>query len=118
MTGPHGGEAGFALPAALAAGPRDPRRGLPIPPVNLHPDEDADEDRVDFTNLNKTVSADLSAERRYSLCGAEMGYWVAFLGTPRAAELMRYSDPPGCPDCLRAAVRLARTSRSSGTGAP
>ena len=106
MTGPHGGEAGFVLPAALAARPRDPRRDLPIPPVNLHPDEATGETAVDFTNLNKTVSADLSAERRCSLCGAEMGYWVALLGTPRAAELMRYSDPPGCPDCLRAVLGL------------
>jgi hypothetical protein len=35
-----------------------------------------------------------------------MGYWVAFLGGPRAAELLRYTDPPGCPGCLRSAVRL------------
>jgi hypothetical protein len=100
MTGPHGGdEAGFVLPAALAASPRDPRRDLPIPPVNLHPDEATGETAVDFTNLNKAVSADLAAERRCSLCGAEMGFWV-FLGAPRAAELMRYSDPPGCPDSI------------------
>ncbi|WP_155246972.1 hypothetical protein [Salinispora arenicola] len=28
------------LPPRLAARPRDARRGLPIPPVNLHPDPD------------------------------------------------------------------------------
>ena len=99
-------EAWTGLPASLAARPRDPRRGLPIPPVNLHSDPDTGEDAVDFTNINTTVSTDLAANRHCSLCGVEMGYWVAFLGGPRAAELMRYTDPPGCPECLRAAVRF------------
>jgi hypothetical protein len=36
----RGDEASAGLPASLAARPCDPRRGLPIPPVNLHPDED------------------------------------------------------------------------------
>ncbi|GAA1810961.1 hypothetical protein GCM10009682_35670 [Luedemannella flava] len=95
-----------ALPASLAARPRDPRRGLPIPPVNLHPDEHTGTAAIDFTTINTPISTRLAAERRCSLCGVEMGYWVAFLGAPRAAELLRYSDPPGCPDCMRAAVRL------------
>src|SRR5690349_14547277 len=101
-----GDEALTGLPASLAARPRDPRRGLPIPPVNLHSDPDTGEGAVDFTNINTTISTDLAANRRCSLCGAEMGYWVGFLGGPRAAELMRYTDRPGCPDCLRSAVHL------------
>jgi hypothetical protein len=99
-------EAWTGLPASLAARPRVRRRGLPIPPINVHSDPDTGEDAVDFTNINTTISTDLAANRRCSLCGVEMGYWVAFLGGPRAAELMRYTDPPGCPDCLRSAVRL------------
>jgi len=87
------------LPPRLAARPRD-RRGLPIPPVNLHPDPATGEPRIDFTTINTTVSADLAADRRCSLCSGQTGYWVAFLGGPRAAELMRYTGPPGCVDFI------------------
>ncbi len=94
------------LPAGLAARPRDARRGLPVPPVNVHTDPTTGTSTVDFTNINTTVSTELASVRRCSLCGTEAGYWVAFLGGPRAAELMRYTDPPGHPECLRAAVTL------------
>lgn len=77
------------LPARLAARPRD-RRGLPIPPVNLHPDPATGEPGVDFTTINTIVSTALAADRRCSLCAGEIGYW-AFLGGPRAADLMRYT---------------------------
>src|SRR5437762_6878805 len=93
------------LPPRLAARPRD-RRGLPIPPVNLHPDPATGALRVDFTTINTTISTGLAADRRCSLCAGEIGYWVAFLGGPRAAELMQYTDPPGCVECLTWAVRL------------
>src|SRR5439155_21703240 len=83
------------LPPRLAARPRD-RRGLPIPPVNLHPNPAIGAPRLDFT----TISTDLATDRRCSLCSGEMGYWVAFLGGPRAAELMHYTDPPGCVDLI------------------
>src|SRR5437763_16190141 len=82
------------LPARLAARPRE-RRGLPIPPVNLHPDPATGELKVDFTSINTTVSSALAADRRCSLCAGRIEYWVAFLGGPRAAELMQYTDPPG-----------------------
>lgn len=88
------------VPAALAARPRDQRRGLPIPPVNIHPAPGTGAPMVDFTTINTTTSTRLASNRECSLCGAEMGYWVAFLGGPRAAELMRYADPPGCPDFI------------------
>lgn len=100
------GEAATDLPEGLAARPRDGRRGLPVPPVNLHPDPVSGMEAVDFTVIDTRISTALSARRRCSLCGQPMGYWVAFLGGPRAAELMRYTDPPGCPDCMRAAIRL------------
>jgi len=92
MTRPNGGEeASTPMPASLAARPHDPRRGLPIPPVKVHSDPVTSAPTVDFTNVNTTVSTDLAANRRCSLCGSEMGYWVAFVGGPRAAELMRYT---------------------------
>src|SRR2546429_108420 len=91
---------------ARAPGPRAPGRALRVPPVNLHPDPATGAPVVDFTNLNTTVSTRLADARRCSLCGNEIGYWAAILGGPRAAELMRYTDPPGCVDCLQAAVIL------------
>jgi hypothetical protein len=94
------------LPPALAARPRDSRRGLPIPPVNVHPDPATGEPRVDFTTINTTVSTQLAADRRCSLCSGEMKYWVAFLGGPRAVELMQFTDPPGCVACMTSAVTL------------
>src|SRR3954453_15357558 len=63
------------LPPGLAVRPRD-RRGLPIPPVNVHPDPATGAPRVDFTTINATASAALAADRRCSLCAREMGYWV------------------------------------------
>lgn len=94
------------VPPTLAARPRDARRGLPIPPVNVHPAPDGGPGAyVDFTTLDPATSARLAVERRCSLCEQPMGYW-AFLGTPRAAELLRYTDPPGHPECMTAALTL------------
>ncbi len=109
MTGPSAPPSGAAddLPVSLAARPRDVRRGLPIPPVNVHPDpRGGQRAHVDFTTINTSTSTQLAAARRCSLCGESMEYWVAFLGTPRAAELLRYTDPPGHPECMTAALTL------------
>jgi hypothetical protein len=88
------------LPPSLAARPHDPRRGLPIPPVNVHPDPRTGAPAVDFTTLNTTTAIRLAGDRRCWLCGQTMGYWCAFLGGPRAAELRQYTDPPGCVDFI------------------
>jgi hypothetical protein len=61
---------------------------------------------VDFTTINTTTATRLATDRRCSLCEEPMGYWVAFLGGPRSAQLMRYADPPGHPDCMTAALML------------
>ena len=108
MTGPHAAPSGAPedMPASLAARPRDARRGLPIPPVNVHPSPDGTGTHVDFTTINTTISTRLAAERRCGLCNEPMGYWVAFIGTPRAAELLRFTDPPGHPACVTAALTL------------
>ncbi|MBB2943244.1 hypothetical protein FB565_002957 [Actinoplanes lutulentus] len=95
------------MPASLAARPRDERRNLPIPPVNIHPALGGSTfARVDFTTINTVSSTELAAARSCSLCAEPMGYWVAFLGRPRTAELMRFTDPPGHPGCMRSALTL------------
>ena len=94
------------LPATLAARPRDARRGLPIPPANEHPDATGDGSHVDFTTINTTTATRLATDRRCSLCSEPMGYWVAFIGTPRTVELLRFTDPPGHPECVNAALVL------------
>ena len=99
-------EPSAVLPASLAARPVDARRGLPIPSVNVHLDPDGVGTHVDFTTINTTISTRLAAERRCGLCAGPMGYWVAFLGTPRSAELLRFTDPPGHPACVTAALTL------------
>ncbi|GGK43709.1 hypothetical protein GCM10010124_40600 [Pilimelia terevasa] len=116
MTGPHphahpgtrpgGGAEPVTLPATLAARPTDARRGLPVPPVNEHPDPHGGPPCVDFTTIDTATAIHLATERRCSLCGEPIGYWVGFLGTARTAELGQFADPPGHPECQRAAVRL------------
>ena len=84
MTGPSTPPPGLPadMPETLAARPRDVRRGLPIPPVNVHPDpRGGQRAHVDFTTINTSTSTQLATARRCSLCGEPMQYWVAFLGT-------------------------------------
>lgn len=103
-TGPA--QDGPDLPPTLAARPRDARRGLPIPPVNEHPDASGGGWHVDLTTINTTTATRLALDRCCSMCGESMGYWVAFIGTPRAVELLRFTDPPGHPECVNAALTL------------
>lgn len=92
------------LPDSLAARPLDPRRRLPVPYVSEHPTRDGIV--VDFTAINADRAEEAGRDRRCSLCGTGMGYRVAFLGGPASAANRLYSDPPGHPECLRAAVTL------------
>jgi len=93
------------MPPTVAARPRD-RRWLPIPPVNLHPDATGANTMLDLTTVDVPAPTRLALDRRCGLCGEPLGYWIAFIGSPRAVELMRYADPPACPDRAHAAVRL------------
>jgi hypothetical protein len=98
---------GTPIPAALAARPADPRRRLPIPYVSEHPAaEGGGPTVVDFTAINAERAAAAGQSRRCSLCADPLGYWIGFLGGPGAAQARVYSDPPGHPECLRAAVEL------------
>ena len=96
--------AALALPAALAARPVDPRRRLPVPYVSEH-DRDG-QSTVDFTAINAHRAAECGQRRLCSLCGTALGYRIGFLGGPASARNRLYTDPPGHPDCLRAAVTL------------
>lgn len=91
------------VPATLAARPREGRQGLPVPPVSVHERDGAQ--IVDFTVVNGPTGLALALRRRCSLCGQAMGA-AGFLGGPDAASQQRYLDPPGHPECLRAALHL------------
>lgn len=111
------------VPASLAARPHDSRRGLPIPAVNEFPELP---EGHDFTVINGARGIALAAKRWCALCAQPMGSAVAFLGGPRAAQAGNYTDPPGHPDCIRAATRLcphiaiphARRAKSPRTTVP
>ncbi|RZU48804.1 hypothetical protein EV385_0528 [Krasilnikovia cinnamomea] len=115
------------LPPGLAARPRDARRGLPIPPVNVHANTGSGGRHVDFTTINTIVSTRLAVERRCSLCGEPTKSLVAFIGTravqpTRASVAARhsYAATPTRP-AVRSAwsrSRCAYTLPSPGTGAP
>lgn len=95
-----------AIPAGLAARPIDARRGVPIPYVAVHDDDNAIGQRVDFSAINAERVVECGAQRRCGLCGNGLGYWIAFLGGPKAAAHRRYVDPPMHEDCARAAIQL------------
>ncbi|MFJ2866864.1 hypothetical protein [Kitasatospora sp. NPDC087314] len=88
------------LPPALAARPRDEKRGLPIPVVNMH------DGAVDFVTLNGEASLRLALADRCSLCGEPLTGPAAFLGGPMSAQTGYYSDPPMHEACAEAALTL------------
>jgi Domain of unknown function (DUF4314) len=89
--GPGGGSpGGLVLPDTLAARPVCPRRGLPIPYVHT-PGPDG---FIDFTSIDPRRVAQVGMARACSLCATPMGYWLAFIGGPRAAAERAYTDPP------------------------
>jgi hypothetical protein len=90
---------GTGLPPALAARPRDPRSGLPVPYVNV-----ATPDGCDFTRVDTERSLRCARERLCSLCGTPMDGEVAFIGGQECREQGRYLDPPMHPDCGEAAM--------------
>ena len=94
------------LPAGLAARPRDTKRGVPIPYVSVHDDGEDGQQRVDYVAINGARVLECARDRLCGLCGQGLGYWIAFLGGPRAAEHRRYLDPPMHEECARAAIAL------------
>lgn len=90
------------LPPALAARPRDPRRGIPVPYVNVI----TADGECDFTAVDTGRSLRCARERLCSLCGTPMGGLVAFIGGAECERQRRYLDPPMHPECGEAAMRL------------
>lgn len=93
------------LPDRLAARPRDPRRGLPIPYMSSGPDENGNE-TYDFATINAVTVARCAADRLCGICGGTLPYWIAFLGGPKSAAARTYVDPAFCIDCAEWAIRL------------
>ncbi|KKF02907.1 hypothetical protein A5739_24320 [Mycobacterium colombiense] len=89
------------MPAALAARPHDPRRGIPIPFVN-----ETDDGGVDFAAIQATRVLQCARERLCGSCGQPLGWWVAFLGGPESASQRAYLDPGMHPDCAVSALSL------------
>jgi hypothetical protein len=92
------------LPPSLAARPRDLHRGLPIPFVSQH--ERGGRSVVDFVGVNVERALRCADEQLCGLCGWPLGYWIAFLGGPKSAALLQYTDPPMHEDCAFAALKL------------
>ncbi|MFC0429896.1 hypothetical protein [Kutzneria buriramensis] len=90
------------LPAALAARPWDPRRGVPIPVTNEH---QTDEGLVvDFTSINAQRAQHCAEQGLCGMCGTALDYWIAFLGGPSSAAHLTYPDPGTHLDCVLAAI--------------
>ncbi|WP_030237823.1 hypothetical protein [Streptomyces sp. NRRL S-350] len=101
------------LPERMPELPVDPRRRLPIPAVSQHGDFH------DFTAINAEQGVRLAQQRRCSICGGDLGYWVAFLGGEQSFQRRGYADPPMHPACAEASltlcphIRLQRARRAS-----
>ena len=90
------------LPPSLAARPRDPRRGIPVPYVNVI----RENGECDFTRVDTARSLRCARERLCSLCGTLMEGEVAFIGAQECQARNRYLDPPMHPDCGEAAMGI------------
>lgn len=99
-----------ALPAGLAARPVDPKRGLPIPLMNMRPadpyDIDGECDTADFTAIWAPTVIRCGRMRLCGICGNDLGYRFAFIGGPKSAAARSYNDPAFCLDCADAAMTL------------
>jgi hypothetical protein len=106
----------------LAARPIDDR-GRPVPFTAVvdqagHPD---------FTAVDVSRALQCARERRCGVCGQRLGYWIAFLGGPKAAEARTYLDAPMCGgpgECAEMSLELCphisreatRRARRAGAG--
>jgi hypothetical protein len=97
------------IPKALAARPRDEKRGLPIPYANVFPDGSHD-----FTVIAADASLDIARRGICGLCGVLLDAEVAFLGGVRKEDgIGVYTDPPMHEGCAVAATKLCPHLRLS-----
>lgn len=78
----------------------DAKRRIPVPYVTTRTPEGV----PDFTSINEARVLRCARLRLCGICENEMGYWVAFLGGPKAAENRAYFDPPMHEECARYSV--------------
>ena len=99
-----------ALPPRLAARPFDERRGIPIPWMNMRPEDPYDiagEPTVpDYTAIWGPTVLRCVRNRLCGICGGDLGYRFAFIGGPKSAANRMYNDPPFCLECAEAAMTL------------
>lgn len=107
---PSADEVMAALPAGLAARPVDERRGIPIPWMNMRPENPNDIDGEptvpDYTAIWAPTVLKCAEQRLCGICGGDLGYRFAFIGGPKSAANRSYSDPPFCLPCATAAMTL------------
>lgn len=89
------------MPPGIAKLPRDPR-GYPIFFTAAKKADGSPEFRV--SDPIKRYQA--MAERRCGLCGAPLGYWIVFIGGPKALENRIFSDPPMHEECATYAAKV------------
>jgi hypothetical protein len=89
------------MPPGIAKLPRDPR-GYPIFFTAAKKADGSPDFRV-ADPFKRTVAM---LERRCGLCGEPLGYWIVFIGGPRALENRSFGDPPMHEDCARYAVKV------------
>lgn len=102
------------LPASLPARPA--MHGAVCPsPAQRAPDPDGGPGLyVDVTTINASTSTQLTARQNVLSLRRVDEYWVAFLGTARAAVLRRFArsaGPPGEHDCCSDVVPAHRPAR-------
>lgn len=90
-----------AIAPRLAARPVDPRRGLPIPYVNVE-----DDGTVNFAMVNGRRVLECVRHKLCGLCGQPQDSLVAFVGGIGGFQHRLYTDPPGHLDCMRSAIDL------------
>jgi hypothetical protein len=91
------------LPEQLRRRPFDPKRGLPIPAMNLPPG-DLDPDHADFTAIFGETVYHLAKAEKCGICTEPLGYWMAFIGGPKSFANRAYVDPPLCLGCAEYAM--------------
>lgn len=89
-----------AIPARLAARPRDPR-GLPIPYVVLMVNGVPD---FRITDLERWAAA--VSQHRCGLCGQPLGAWSAFIGGPKSMASHCFTDSAMHRDCAEFAIKV------------
>lgn len=90
-------------------------KGMPVPfTASQHEDG-----TPNFTLADPIKTDRCAKERLCAVCGGKLGYWLCFVGGPRAAASRSYSDGPMHEECADAAMLVCpfifkpKTNRAS-----